>query len=197
MKKEIAFFDFDGTITSKDTMLVFLRYLSGNLRYALKMLLLTPVFAALKAGLVSNHRAKEIMLTSFIGGMKEADLIRHCSDFSTQVLPSIIRPAALECILQHQHNQTEVVVVSAAPQYWVRDWCKSHNITLIATELEVIDGVLTGKLKGANCHGMEKVKRIFGKYDLTHYSTVHAYGDTPSDQPMLSLAAHAHYKPFR
>jgi len=197
MNKEIAFFDFDGTITSRDTMLVFLRHFAGDQRFHSSMLALTPVFAALKLGLISNHRAKEILLTRFIGGLEERSLIEACKGFTANVLPGIIRPAAMACIREHRHRGTEIVVVSAAPHYWVSGWCVSHGISLLATRLEVVDGKLTGRISGKNCHGEEKVRRIREAYTLSAYPVIHAYGDTASDKPMLSLAQQAHYKPFR
>lgn len=197
MDRSIAFFDFDGTITTDDTMLVFLRYLKGSRVYYSYLLTLTPVLIALKLGLCSNHRAKEILLTRFIGGMKEQDLVQACRQFSENILPGIIRPAALTRIREHQQEGTEVVVVSAAPTYWVSQWCAKHNIQLLATNLEVKDGLLTGNIKGKNCHGPEKVQRIRDVYDLNQFTTIYAYGDTEGDKPMLSLAHQSHYKPFR
>jgi phosphatidylglycerophosphatase C len=197
MNKEIAFFDFDGTITSKDTMLVFLRFLAGDIRYTFNMLLLTPVFVGLKSGLLSNQRAKEIMLKLFLGGTKESDLDAACLQFSRDVLPDIIRAKAIDCIRDHQHRGAEVVVVSAAPEYWVRSWCAQQGISLLATRLAVLDGRITGKIDGLNCHGEEKVRRIKEVYQLNQFNTVYAYGDTSGDKPMLALATHASYKPFR
>jgi phosphatidylglycerophosphatase C len=197
MNKEIALFDFDGTITSKDTMLVFLRHLAGANRYHTSMLALSPVFAALTLGLMSNQRAKEILLTRFIGGMEERSLVEACKEFTANILPGIIRPKAMACIREHQQRGTEVVVVSAAPHYWVSGWCLEHDIALLATHLEVVDGRMTGRIRGRNCHGEEKVRRIREAYTLSVHPVIHAYGDTASDRPMLSLAQQAHYKPFR
>ena len=197
MNKEIAFFDFDGTITSRDTMLVFLHFHAGPIRYALNMLLLTPVFAALKCGLLSNQTAKEIMLKLFLGGVKESELAQSCQTFSETKLPLIIREQAYRCIQNHQENGVDVVVVSAAPEYWVRNWCNQNGISLLATRLEVAEGYITGKIRGLNCHGEEKVRRIRESYDLGHYTQIYAYGDTSSDKPMLSLANKPFYKPFR
>jgi HAD superfamily hydrolase (TIGR01490 family) len=197
MDRTIAFFDFDGTITTDDTMFVFLRYLKGNLLYYPYLLTLIPVFIALKLGILSNHRAKEIMLIRFIGGMKEQDLINACKQFSQNILPGIIRPAALTRIREHQQKGTKVVVVSAAPTYWVSEWCSQQQIQLIATNLEVKDGLLTGCIQGKNCHGPEKVRRIREAFNLSRYLTIYAYGDTEGDQPMLSIAHQAQYKPFR
>ena len=197
MNKEIAFFDFDGTITTRDTMLVFLRFSAGDIRYSFNMFLLTPIFVALKCRMLSNQRAKEIMLKLFIGGKKESELELSCRQFSKEVLPGIIRTRADECIKSHQQKGVEVVVVSAAPEYWVKYWCSQKGITLLATQLEVHDGYITGRIKGLNCHGNEKVRRIRERYSLNDYSAIYAYGDTAADKPMLSLASQAFYKPFR
>ncbi len=197
MEKAIAFFDFDGTITTQDTMFAFLRHLKGSRVYYTKLITLVPVFAALKLGLLSNHRAKEILLRRFIGGMPEQDLIHACASFNATILLGIIRPAALTCIMQHQKDGTTVVVVSAAPVYWVRPWCDALGIPLLATQLEVKDGLLTGQLLGNNCHGEEKVRRIRQAFDLSKFTTIYAYGDTEGDKPMLALAHKATFKPFR
>jgi phosphatidylglycerophosphatase C len=92
---------------------------------------------------------------------------------------------------------TEIVLVSASAENWLADWCTLHNITLVASVLEVTDGRITGKLAGANCHGEEKVKRIRKQFDLSAYQSISCYGDTSGDKPMLALATEAYYKPFR
>lgn len=197
MKKNIAFFDFDGTVTKKDTMLVFLRSLAGDYQFGLKMLLLGPVFLQLKLGLTSNHRAKELMLRRFIGGMTEVEFTRCCQKFAEKILPSMIRDQALEAIHAHQLDGAEVVIVSASPEYWIKDWCFANGLVLIATRLQVINGKMTGMINGHNCYGPEKVDRIRKEFDLGNYESIFAYGDTKGDKPMLGLAHHAFYKPFR
>ena len=71
------------------------------------------------------------------------------------------------------------------------------QITLLATRLEISGDHLTGKIRGANCHGEEKVRRIQEAYQLKEYPQVYAYGDTKGDLPMLKLADIRFYKPFR
>lgn len=197
MKKNIAFFDFDGTVTTKDTMLVFLRSLAGDYRFGLKMLLFSPVFMQLKLGLISNHGAKELMLKRFIGGMTEAEFKHYCYKFAKEILPSLIRDQAMKAIRAHQNDGADVVIVSASPEYWIKDWCIANGMFLIATRLEVVNGKMTGMINGHNCYGSEKVDRIRKEVDLDKYESIFAYGDTEGDKPMLAIAHHAFYKPFR
>jgi phosphoserine phosphatase len=60
-----------------------------------------------------------------------------------------------------------------------------------------MNGRFAGRYDGSNCHGIEKVRRIRECFDLNEFDRVYAYGDTPGDRPMLTLADEAFYKPFR
>lgn len=197
MKKGIAFFDFDGTITTRDTMLELIRYRHGVFRYLFGLAYLFPSLVALKLGMLSNHRAKEKMLRYFFGGMETAEFERICQDFQRELLPALIRPKALAMIKELKSGGVEVVVVSASAENWVSGWCEANGITLVASCLETREGNLTGMLKGRNCHGEEKLRRIRASYDLAAYGSIHCYGDTKGDLPMFSIATDRFYKPFR
>ena len=197
MQKTIAFFDFDGTITTKDTMLELIKFSSGEPAYYLGMIRLSPYLIALKLKLISATLAKEKMLTHFVGGINLAVFNEQCKKFSEAMLPILIRPMAMDKIKEHLNNNHEVVIVSASAENWVSQWCLQNNIKYLATRLEVIDDKITGKLSGLNCNGEEKVNRIKNKYSLADYSSIYCYGDTTGDKPMLQLATFAYYKPFR
>ena len=68
MKTRIALFDFDGTITRKDSLLVFIWYVKGPVRFVVGFTLLSPFLLAMKAGFMTNQRGKEIVLRYFFGG---------------------------------------------------------------------------------------------------------------------------------
>ena len=196
MKKGIAFFDFDGTITVKDTLLEFIKFSRGHWRFYLGFLWNLPYLVAYKIKLIANQRAKEKVLEFFFKGTPEAQFQEYCEDFATHVLPSLIRPKALQEIETLKKDGWAVVVVSASPEAWIKGWGSRHQVEIIASQLEVLDGVLTGKILGKNCHGDEKVRRILEKYVITDYDVIHAYGDTKGDLPMLQLATKSFYKPF-
>jgi phosphatidylglycerophosphatase C len=196
VKREIAFFDFDGTITTKDTLLEFIKFSKGSFRFYLGFIINAPYLLAFKLGVITNQSAKEKILRFFFHDTPVAVFKKHCEDFSRSVLPKLIRPKAVDEIQKLKQNNTVIVVVSASPESWIEGWAKSLGLELIASRLEVRAGKLTGKILGKNCHGDEKVNRITEIYNLSDYSIVAAYGDSNGDKPMLQLARKAYYKPF-
>src|SRR5580692_3329388 len=111
--RKIAFFDFDGTITTKDTMFELIRHQKGNAKFYLGFFAGIPVFAALKLKLISNQAAKERLLSYFFKGTELSSFQLGCNDFSTEQLPSIIRSGALDEIEKLKKSGFEIVVVSA------------------------------------------------------------------------------------
>ena len=197
MSRPIAFFDFDGTITTKDTLLEIFKYRHGKARFYLGFLLNSPFLVAYKAGIISNQLAKEKTLKLFFGGMKVDEFNAFCGQFAAEIIPSLVRKKALREIDQLKQAGAEVVIVSASPENWLQPWCATLNLPLLATQLEVHNNTITGKIKGNNCHGEEKVRRIKEAYDLSDYKEIYCYGDTSGDKPMLALATYAFYQPFR
>ena len=195
--KQIAFFDLDGTITTKDTLLEFLKFSKGKFYFYFAFLLYSPVLVAYKLKIISNQTAKEKMLTFFFGDTSLTDFRELCQRFASEVLPGLLRPKALEEIRQLQNKGIEVVVVSASLEEWIRPWTDAIGAGLIATCLEIRNEKLTGKIQGKNCYGIEKTERINASYDLSAYNKIYAYGDTSADKPMLQLATISFYKPFR
>lgn len=196
MKKGIAFFDFDGTITKKDTLLEFIKFTKGSFGFYLGFLLNLPYLIAYKLKIISNQSAKEKVLRFFFHGIAIEEFNRRCQEFAEQVVPKLVRTKALDEIERLKAMDIKVVVVSASPENWIEQWTKRLGLELIASRLEVSGGKVTGKILGKNCHGDEKVVRIKEVYDLTNYNIIAAYGDTGGDKPMLELADQAHYRPF-
>jgi phosphatidylglycerophosphatase C len=195
--KRIAFFDFDGTITTRDTMFSLIRHKAGNGQFYRGFLINLPVFAALKLKLISAQAAKEKLLAHFFKGMNAVDFQTACDRFASAVLPSLIRAGALAEIDRLKADGFEIVVVSASAENWIKTWADSEGINAIATKLEILNDRLTGKVDGLNCNKLEKVNRIKAVYDLSQFDEIYCYGDSSGDKPMLSLATKAFYKPFR
>lgn len=193
----IAFFDFDGTITTRDTLWQIIRHHRGRAAMYAGMIQLLPALLRFKLKLLPAQRMKEEVLEYFFGEMPAQDFSAGCESFCRDKLPSLIRPQALTAIRNHKAQGHHVVVVSASAQDWVAPWCRRENIICLATRLEVKNKVVTGKIQGINCNGEEKVKRIREAYHLENFQEIYAYGDSEGDRPMLALAQHASFKPFR
>ena len=195
--RTIVFFDFDGTITSQDTLLEIIKFIKGKLRFYVGLLFLSPILIAFKLKLLPNYEAKQIFLSYFLKGIDKETFEEQCRYFATHLIPKLVREKALQKIQMHLAKRHEVVVVSASPENWVSLWCQQYNITCIATKLETKNGKITGRFLGKNCHGKEKVVRILKSFNLDGYTHILAYGDSTGDQEMLDLASESFYKPFR
>lgn len=197
MKKRIAFFDFDGTITTKDSFLEFIKYAKGPFAFYAGFALYSPVIVAFKVGLITNSQAKQIMLRHFFGKMSKAEFQQVADKFSEEVIPQLLRPKALIEIEKLKQSGAEIIIVSASAENWVYQWSEKVGAGWIATKLELFEEKITGKISGANCFGEEKVRRIKAEYDLSNYNEIYCYGDSPGDKPMLALGTISFYKPFR
>lgn len=194
MSKRLALFDFDGTITTKDSFLEFLKFHKGRLNFLFGFALLSPYLIAMKLRLIPNWKAKEIVLTYFLKGLGEEEVEQVAREFTTEVIPRLLRPKAIEQIKKHQENCDDIYLVSASAENWLKSWCDQIGIKIIGTKLEVIDGKITGKIDGNNCYGQEKVARIKAEINISKYSEIYAYGDSNGDKEMLALADHAYYR---
>lgn len=195
--KTVAFFDFDGTVTKEDSLIQFIRFSVGNLKMLKGLIALSPLLIAFKLKIIPNYIAKEKMLTHFFKGMNEDTFKRIAKNYSLKMIDSIVRPKAMEKILWYQKQGHTVVIVSASVECWLKPWCQLNNIHLIATKMEFIDHVFTGKMLTKNCYGKEKVDRITECYNLNVYDQIDVYGDSSGDKELLSIADNAYYKPFR
>ena len=192
----LALFDFDGTLTDRDTMLAFCRHVRGTPRFALGMLWLSPMLVAMKAGVVGNDTAKSIFLRHFLGGLSRKELTDHAETFAN-VVDGWLRPGALDRLIWHQQQGHTVRIVSASLDVWLLPWAQRHGVEVLCTRARYDDDRFTGDLLGSNCNGEEKVARIRDAIDLDRFDEIHAYGDSRGDAPMLALATHPTFKPFR
>lgn len=193
----LVLFDFDGTITTRDTLIEFVKFYRGQDGYLLGMLMLTPVLGLYALKMIPNWKAKQFFLSRYFGGESIDEFDKKGRAFADQVIDSLVRPGALEAIEQYKQRNATIAVVSASAENWVKPWCDRHGLICLATRLEVHDGKLTGKIEGRNCYGDEKVCRIKEQFSLDSFSTVIAYGDSSGDREMLALAHERHYKPWR
>jgi phosphatidylglycerophosphatase C len=196
-KKRLVLFDFDGTITTKDTLAQIMIFYHGSFRYRSGLIALAPVLLLYVLKLIPNWKAKQYFLSWFFKGQDATIFNQRCKQFSMEVIPKLIRPGALEMIRHYKSTGAIVAVVTASAENWVKPWCDKHELICLGTRLEVKANRLTGKFEGKNCHGSEKVCRITAHFSLREFDEIIAYGDTLGDKEMLEIAHQRHFKPFR
>src|ERR1700679_974921 len=161
----------------KDTLLEFIKFSHGRLRFYIGFAINGPWLIAFKLKLIPNQTAKERILSWFFRGSDHAAFQKKCDQFASDILPGLIRPKALEEIELLRQKNVTIVIVSASPENWIRPWTGSISVKLIATPLEKKKKTLPGRILDRNCHGEEKVRRINEEYQLQDYTSIYAYGD--------------------
>jgi len=195
--KTLALFDFDGTITKKDSLFHFLRFAVGNFRFYVGLLALSPTLFGLKMGLLNAQKAKEKVIYFYLKNKAKNNLQEIAGIYTLSMLNSIFRKTALERLAWHKAQGHQIYIVSASAELWLVQWCKNEDIGLIATKLAFENEKLLKEFASPNCNGTEKMNRIKREIDLAQFDCIFAYGDTKGDIPMLSLAQKTYFQYFK
>ena len=190
MSNVIAFFDFDGTLTKKDTLLPFLRFIRGRYYY-IDLLLALPWLAMFALKLLPNYIAKERLLRVCLKGWHKSELSSKAECFAEKLTGEQLNKTMLDKLVEHQSAGHVTVIVSASLDIYLEHWAKLYGFDFcLCSHLDVSnEGYLSGFFKGANCYGNEKVKRIESLMEsFVSVSETYAYGDTRGDYPMLRFA---------
>ncbi|HLG33348.1 MAG TPA: HAD-IB family hydrolase [Bacteroidia bacterium] len=192
----LVLFDFDGTLTARDSFIAFIRATNSPLKFYSGFILLSPVLILYKFGIIPNWKAKQAVIRYFYGGMKADKFFALSKDFSEKHILKLVKESAMLKLREHINGGHQVVIVTASLEPYMEAWCKTIGVELIATRLEVAEGKITGDYSGGNCYGIEKANRIRGKYSLSSFEKIIAYGDSRGDEEMLELADEKHYRVF-
>jgi HAD superfamily hydrolase (TIGR01490 family) len=185
----LALFDFDGTLTRRDTLLPFLRLAAGTTVWLVNLVRLSPLLAAYASGMLTNDLTKEAVLRRFLRGRPKAELDELGAHYARSRLDRMIRRPLFERYLFHRRRGDVCVIVSASLDVYLEPWARRHGFdAVLCSRLEYQSGLATGRLAGANCYGPEKVRRIEQWLAGRVPETVIAYGDSRGDREMLAIA---------
>ncbi|MGZ8734204.1 MAG: HAD-IB family hydrolase [Acidimicrobiia bacterium] len=190
----IAAFDFDGTLSKRDSFLPFLTSVRGPIAVGVAMTRLAPRLGLMTVGRADRDDTKERLVTSLLAGYPAAALatagIRYADHLATRLRPEII-----ERLDWHRDAGHVLVLISASPTVYLDPLGAQLGFAaVLATRLEIgPDGTLTGRLDGGNCRGPEKVTRLQTWLGIRTPAEVWAYGDNAGDEDLLAFADHAHH----
>ena len=195
--RKVFAFDFDGTITTKDTLLGFIKYAKGSTALYGALLVFLPLLMLMKLRLYSNHKTKEKVFSHLFRGMSLKDFNSLCRNFARDNR-HLLRPKAMQYIADAlEKPEASIIIISASIENWVIPFFADQpSIKILGTQIEVIDGRLTGLFLTANCYGQEKVNRLLSEYPDRNAYRLTAFGDSSGDRELLAFADEAHYKPF-
>ena len=193
--KKLYCFDFDGTITYKDTMFMYLKFYDPA-KFRLQFLKHVPLFILLKLKLAETEKVKKSFIGSILKGQTQEKIEKKSQQFFEQHYPKIVRENALDFIQNMDRDHTQSLLVTASLDIWAKPFADAFQMQLVSTKAEFKNGVFTGNFVGKNCNGKEKLVRIKTEISDNKYDKIIAFGDTSGDRPMLKWANEGHYQFF-
>ncbi|ALS64466.1 HAD-IB family hydrolase [Pandoraea apista] len=190
----IAAFDFDGTISTTDSLRVFVRRTVGTPRFLTGAMLASPWLLGAALRLVDRGTAKAAFLRATIGGRTQGQLEDDAQRFVAGPLQHLLRPEMLARLRQHRALGHRVVLVSASPGLYLRPWANAVGVfdAVLSTELAFDpQGRFAGQFAQPNCWGPEKVRRLEAWWTHAPPRILFAYGDSRGDKEMAARADHA------
>jgi putative phosphoserine phosphatase/1-acylglycerol-3-phosphate O-acyltransferase len=193
MMNVIAFFDLDNTILTGTSGILYLRYLLRRHDTSLGKKLSASVHAArYRFGLI-DYVAVSVRIVQSISDSSEATAREIYQHFFDEILIHHISKRAVARIAEHRAQGHLVVILSAATPYVVEPVARHLGIAdILCTRLEVVDGVLTGRIVEPACFGTGKV---FWAAEFVHgqgsdLKQAYFYSDSDADLPLLELVGH-------
>ena len=194
--KVVAYFDFDGTLSTKDTFMPFIIFCLGWLRFMQKSPRLLIILSLYLLRIIDNQEAKQRTLTLSLRGWQRDKIEQKAKAFAYTHLNKYLKCPIYAKLEWHREHGHQVVLVSANLAVYLRYFAELHKLdAVIATEVELIDEHLSGKLATQNCYGLQKVVRI-KDYLVTNqcgFEYSYGYGNSRGDHEMLAFVDEAYY----
>ena len=190
--EKLAIFDIDYTITRKETLMEFFKYIVSK---DIKNIKFLP--RALYSGLMygvkvyDEKKVKECFL-KFIENIDEAELAKLTKSFYDERISKILYKDAVDMIKKLKKEGYMVVLISASPEFYVKEFYEIKEVDLIiGTKFTFEGGKFIRKMNGNNCKGEEKVKRLNEvlkeKNIEVDFKNSYMFSDSLSDKPLLDL----------
>lgn len=193
--QKIAIFDVDYTLTKKETLVEFYKFMVKK-----KPILLLHIFKIIIMGIlymlriINFKKAKEYMI-SFINGIEEKDMKNIVEEFYRKKLSRILYKDAIDTMKKLKSEGYKIFLISASAEFYLNELYNIKEVDkIIGTRVKVENGRYIRGFEGENCKGEEKVKRLLEelkkeKMDV-NFKDSFAFSDSLSDLPLFKLVGH-------
>jgi phosphatidylglycerophosphatase C len=194
-ERPIVAFDFDGTLTVRDSYTAFLKWRTPALKWWLGGLQLVP--AAI--GYLFDRdrgRIKAAATKVYLAGVSRERLEEDAKRFAGLYSRQLLRPDAVIAWKRWRKGRVTLVIVTASPEIVVAPFARGLGADdILGTQLAFDErDRVTGAFASPNCRAGEKVVRIRAAYGDLRVKA--AYGDTSGDTEMLAIAEEPYYRVF-
>lgn len=189
-----AFFDVDNTLVQGSSLVHFGRGLAAR-HYFTYRDVLRFVAAQAKYQLTGRENSDDVAAgrrkaLSFIEGRTTAELAELGEEIYDEIISEKVWPGTRALAQMHLDAGQQVWLVTATPYELAETIARRLGLTgALATVVESVDGVFTGRLVGELLHGAGKAHavRSLAVREGLNLKRCTAYSDSINDVPMLSL----------
>jgi len=188
-----AFFDIDGTLISKNTGPLYMKFLRqrGQIRRrdALRTVYL---YCRYKLGLLDIERAAASS-SGWIRGRSEQAVAEQCRVWYRDMVRQYLQPAMVRRIASHREQGHVIALLSSSTPYLATPLAEDLGIEhLLVSRLVIENGRFTGDVHRPICYGAGKIhwaRRFAEEHDID-LAASWFYTDSVTDLPMLELVGH-------
>ena len=191
MKRNLAIFDLDNTILNGDSDYSWINFLI-NENYVDKHEYEKRnqyFYDQYYEGNLDYDEWAEFALST-MKGKTPFDLEELLSKFLSTVIEPMINIYALRLLHNHHHDNDIMLLASATNSVLVEPIARRLGFeNIVATEVEIIDGVYTGKVYGRPALGQGKLTKVeewAAKNNIKDFKDAIFYSDSINDLPLLS-----------
>lgn len=187
---KLALFDVDFTLTKKETMIEYFKFIVG--KDPLKLVYLPRAMASgllFKMGIFKEKASKELFL-HFIRGHNTKELEHLSNEYYDTVLKNLLYQDGLDKMHELKMKGYTVVLISASPEFYLNTLYNLKDVDqVIGTRFTMNEDIFISKMHGQNNKGEEKIVRLYEYLkDLkVDYENSYMFSDSMSDAPLLRL----------
>jgi HAD superfamily hydrolase (TIGR01490 family) len=185
--KNLALFDFDGTLCTKDSFTGFIFYALKKRHIVKQGIKILPWIQAYYLNIYPADSMRIKLFKTMFSDLPAHEIQQFALEYS-KVLIEHLNPELHQQLLRHQKNKDHIVIVSASIDLYLKEIAEHLNVDLICTNTEIKNDHFTGMYSTLDCSSEQKRLRVLEKYDLDEYESVYAYGNSKEDLAMFSLA---------
>ena len=190
MTGAVAAFDFDGTLTRRDTLVPFLRLVAGTPAWSRAALTCVRHLTERDPGR-RRDRVKATMVQQVFAGRSVATVETLAARYAAELTASL-RPDSVARVAWHHGQGHRLVLVSASLAMYAAPAARALGFDdVIAVGLVAADGRYTGAMDGPNLRGEEKAVRLRALLG-DRPDHLWAYGNSDGDAAMLAMADRPH-----
>ncbi|CEK10176.1 HAD-IB family hydrolase [Legionella hackeliae] len=192
----VAIFDFDGTITQKNTTVPFLKFIWGYY-FTWKFIKKLPNAVAYQLQLIDIDQLNGAIAKTFLKNLSREFLYASGEHFSNAIIPKFVKTSAFERLQWHKKQGHHCVLATSAYNVYIDYWAhKTGFDDVVSTKIEFDEfNQATGRVEGKSCNGQEKLRRVLEIIPAAKIS--YAYGDSSGDKEILNFATYPYYREFK